>query len=283
MPELPEVEVLARHLAGVLPGRRIREVTVHRPRSLRPDPPGAWVQAMRGAGIRSVQRRGKYLVFGFRRAGAARDEFLLGHLGMTGRLYLQPADAPLPRHVAIDFDLGEARWVFEDPRYFGRFTLRTEALEGLGPEPLDAGWTAERLGEALRRSGQAVKVRLMDQRVVAGLGNIYASEALFVAGIAPGRSARRLRAAEVSRLRESIRSVLEAAIGFGSTLSLNLGGRGDGDGLFYYGRTDATPSGVEERLWVYDREGRPCRRCGRLIRRVVQSGRSTFFCSACQR
>jgi formamidopyrimidine-DNA glycosylase len=282
MPELPEVEVLARHLAPLLEGRRVRYVTVFRPRVVRPQTAEDFVRAVQGARFLGLRRRGKYLVFALRRRSRGSDFTLIGHLGMTGRMYLLPARAALPRHCAVALDLGRHRLVFEDTRYFGRLTLDARVLDRLGPEPLDGAFTPAALAAALRGSRQAVKVRLLDQAVVAGLGNIYASEALFRARLSPRRAAGSLRAAEIRRLHAAIRAVLTEAIRFGSTVPLDWAGSVGGDRLFYYGRAAEAPDYFEERLAVYDRAGEPCRRCGVRVRRLVQAGRSTFYCPHCQ-
>jgi formamidopyrimidine-DNA glycosylase len=222
-------------------------------------------------------------LFALRRAGRAAPRLLAGHLGMTGRMYLLAAKAPLPRHAAVVLNLGRENFVFEDPRYFGRLTLDLRALGKLGPEPLGPEFTVKRFADALRRSAQAIKVKLLDQSVLAGVGNIYASEALFRAGIAPTTPARRMRHAQVERLWHAIREVLSEAIACGSTVPLNYAGQGVRDGLFYFGRAPGAPDFYEERLRVYDRAGRPCPACGSVIRRRVQAARSTFYCPRCQR
>ncbi len=208
---------------------------------------------------------------------------LVGHLGMTGRMYLLPAKARLPKHAAVVLNLGRANFVFEDTRYFGRLTLDIRALEKLGPEPLGSEFTAERFGQALGRSRQAIKVKLLDQSLVAGVGNIYASEALFRAGLAPTLPARSLTRGQVKRLWHAVREVLSEAIACGSTVPLNYSGDGARDGLFYFGRAPGAPDFYEERLRVYDRAGRPCLQCGAVIKRRVQTARSTFHCPRCQR
>lgn len=282
MPELPEVEVLARHLQPLLPGRRIRGVTVRRAKVLRPDSPAGFRRALLGATFTGLTRRGKYFLFELRRPGARAKFTLLGHLGMTGRMYLARKNSPLPRHAAVVLHLGRDNFIYEDTRYFGRLTLDLTTVAGLGPEPLSADFAPEAFGRALRRSGQAVKVKLMDQSLVAGIGNLYASEALFRARISPLRAANRLTPAQVKRLWLAIRTVLAEAIECGSTLPLNFGG-GAAGGLFYFGRAAGAADYYAERLCVYDRAGRPCPQCGRPIRRVVQAARSTFFCPQCQR
>jgi formamidopyrimidine-DNA glycosylase len=161
--------------------------------------------------------------------------------------------------------------------------LDDAAIARLGPEPLDDGFTVQSFAKSLKRSTQAIKVKLLDQSLVAGVGNIYASEALFQAGIPPGLAARSLRLVEVERLWTAIRAMLAQAIECGSTVPLNYAGVGQRDGLFYFGRAPETPDYYAERLLVYDRAGQPCARCGSSIKRRVQAARSTFYCPTCQR
>jgi formamidopyrimidine-DNA glycosylase len=201
---------------------------------------------------------------------------------MTGRMYLQPADAPLPKHAAVWLNLGLQTFIYEDQRYFGRLTLAAEGLDRLGPEPLSGEFTSAHLAAALRRSAQPVKVKLLDQKLVAGIGNIYASEALFRAGISPRLAARRLTAGQVWCLWRAIRAVLREAIACGSTIPLNFRGGKAGDRLFYYGRAAGAADYYAERLRVYDRAGQPCGVCATPIRRVIQAARSTFYCPECQ-
>lgn len=283
MPELPEVEILVRHLQPLLVGKSIRRLHVLREKVVRPSRVADLERELTGATFRDVTRRGKYLVFCLRRKRAADPLSLLGHLGMTGRMYLQPAREPWPRHAAVVLELGRQHFIFEDTRYFGRFTLDTQTLEGLGPEPLAPDFTPEQLRASLRRSAQSVKTRLLDQRVVAGVGNIYASEAMFRARISPRRKARSLKPPEVSRLWQAVREVLSQAIAAGSTVPLNFSGKGGTDNLFYYGRAEETPDYYEEGLQVYGRAGKPCPACSVPVKRIVQGGRSTFFCPGCQR
>jgi formamidopyrimidine-DNA glycosylase len=283
VPELPEVEVLVRHLEPLLKGRTIRAVQVHRAKVLGSASTRNFRQALRGAKFCGVARRGKYLLFTLRRTGRAEPLVLVGHLGMTGRMYVLPAKTRLPRHAAVVLDLGWEKFVFEDTRYFGRLGFDTSALGRLGPEPLGAEFTVERFRQALGRSRQPIKVKLLDQSLLAGVGNIYASEALFRAGLAPTRPARRLTGAQVQRLWRAVRAVLREAIACGSTVPLNFTGEGAADGLFYFGRAPGAPDYYEERLRVYDRAGQPCPACGTAIRRRVQAARSTFYCPRCQR
>jgi formamidopyrimidine-DNA glycosylase len=281
MPELPEVEVLARHLRPLVTGKVIREVTVRRKKVVQPTAPAELQRTLIGAKFTGVSRRGKYLLFTFRPRGQRQDLTLLGHLGMTGRMYLAPAREALPKHAAVVLGLGRERFIYEDTRYFGRFTLDLKSVKLLGPEPLEPAFDLAGFARQLKRFQQAIKVKLLDQSLVAGVGNIYASEALFLARISPKRAARGLTATEVARLHAAIRQVLAEAIQCGSTIPLNFGG-GKSDGLFYYGSATAGEFHTE-RLLVYDRQGQPCTRCGTPIRRIVQAARSTFFCPTCQR
>jgi formamidopyrimidine-DNA glycosylase len=282
MPELPEVEVLVRHLAPLLQQKRIQAIAIRRAKVLRPTLATQFKRTLRGARFLSVSRRGKYLLFRLRTRHAPKQVTMLGHLGMTGRIYLQPTSAELPTHAVVVFNLGKLNCVFEDTRYFGRLTLELASLRALGPEPLTSDFTADYLADALRRSAQAIKVKLLDQRLLAGVGNIYASEALFSARVSPLKPARRLIRAEVERLRRAIREVLQEAIDFGSTVPLDWPRGARRDGLFYYGRSEDAADYYAERLRVYDREGQPCPNCGTPIRRIVQAARSTYFCPSCQ-
>jgi formamidopyrimidine-DNA glycosylase len=282
MPELPEVEVLARHLRPLLRGRTIQKVTVRRPKVLRPTTVGAFGKILRGAKFLGLTRRGKYLLFELRPKNSRTTLILLGHLGMTGRMFLARKNAPFPKHAAVIFDLGAKNFIYEDPRYFGRLTLDLSPLEKLGPEPLDEKFTPEIFAAGLKRSRQPVKIRLLDQSLLAGVGNIYASEALFRAGISPRRAANRLTRAQVEKLLAAIRTVLAEAVECGSTIPLNFGTNPSG-GLFYFGRVPGEPDFYAERLRVYDRVGAPCFHCGSPIHRIVQAARSTFFCPHCQK
>jgi formamidopyrimidine-DNA glycosylase len=281
MPELPEVEILARHLRPLTRGKTICGVDVRRAKVLMPTSPHEFRRTLLGAKFTGLSRRGKYLLFQLRAKTGGRSLVLLGHLGMTGRMYLARKNERLPRHAAVVLDLGRENFIYEDTRYFGRLTLDLAAVKKLGPEPLAAGFDKSAFGQSLKRSRQAIKVRLLDQALVAGIGNIYASEALFRSRLSPRCPARQLTAMQVTRLWRAIRRVLGGAIKCGSTVPLNFGGNSS-DGLFYFGRAPGVPDDYAERLWVYDREGRPCRRCGTLIWRIRQAGRSTFYCPHCQ-
>jgi formamidopyrimidine-DNA glycosylase len=282
MPELPEVEVLAQYLRPLLRGKTIQDVTVRRSKVLRPTPPREFRRILAGATFTGLARRGKYLRFQLQGRHAGQPVTLLGHLGMTGRMFLADKRERLPTHAAVVFDLGRQNFIYEDTRYFGRLTLDDSALDKLGPEPLSRDFQPVKFARVLKRSRQAIKVKLLDQAVVAGIGNIYASEALFRARLSPEREANRLTPEQVQRLWRAVRRVLAEAIRCGSTVPLNFGADGR-DEFFYFGRSPDTPDFYEERLRVYDREGRPCPNCRRLIRRITQGARSTFYCAHCQR
>ena len=270
MPELPEVEVLVRHLRPVLLGKTIRRVQVHRPRILRPTSGRELKRVLAGASFKSLSRRGKYLLFEFRSKALGKNVTVLGHLGMTGRMFVARKAQALPKHAAVVFELSSGNFVFEDTRYFGRLTLDLSAVEKLGPEPWDPEFSPAVFARELKRSRQAVKVKLLDQSLVAGVGNIYASEALFRARISPRLAANRLTAAQVEKLLAAIRAVLSEAIASGSTVPLNFGA-GKSDGLFYFGSAPETPDYYAERLQVYDRAQKPCVRCGSPVQRIVQA------------
>jgi formamidopyrimidine-DNA glycosylase len=282
MPELPEVEVLVRHLRPALENQTIQGVLVRRERVIAGTTLRKFSRALMGSTITGLSRRGKYLLFSLCKANPTEQFTLLGHLGMTGRMYVSRPETPLPKHAAVILDLGPEKFVFEDTRYFGRLTLDTAPLEKLGPEPLEAEFTPEDFAKGLKRSSQAIKIKLLDQALIAGLGNIYASEALFRAGISPRIAARRLGRPQIVRLCQAIRQVLAEAIEFGSTVPLNYSGADAPDRLFYSGSNAPSSDFYEERLHVYDRAGRPCINFGRSIKRLVQAARSTFYCPACQ-
>ena len=282
MPELPEVEVLARHLRPLLLGKAIRSVAVRREKVLRPTPPARFKKILCGARFLGLQRRGKYLLFELRAEKTREKFFLLGHLGMTGRMYLAPKTEPLPKHAAVILNLGARNFIYEDTRYFGRLTLDPSAAEKLGLEPWAEQWTPGLFHQKLKTSRQPVKVKLLDQALIAGVGNIYASEALFRAKISPRRAADKISVTLAGKLLTAIREVLREAIHCGSTIPLNFAAQKT-DGLFYFGRAPGATDYYGERLWVYDRAGQPCVKCGFPIKRVIQSARSTFFCPRCQK
>ena len=270
MPELPEVETVVRGLAPVLEGRRLVRVVANRADLRRPIPLDLAAR-LTGARVTGVTRRAKYGLI-----GTERGDTLLFHLGMSGRMRLDPTDASAHDHVEFETEDGR-RIVLTDPRRFGLLALaRTDALRqhpllaGLGVEPLGPAFTGAMLARALAERVAPVKALLIDQRIVAGIGNIYASEALFRARVQPARAAGTLTRREVRRLARSLRAVLGEAIAAG------------GSSLRDHVQVDGTV-GMFQHAWrVYGRAGAPCPACGRAIERTVQSGRSSFFCGACQ-
>ena len=238
-----------------------------------PDPPGRKVH-------RTVAARQISPVSTSRPDGQRADN-IAGSSGHDRPIFLARKNLRPPKHAAVVFGLGNKNLVYEDTRYFGRLTLDTSAVNRLGPEPLDDGFDRLAFARTLKRSRQAIKIKLLDQALVAGIGNIYASEALFRAGISPRLPTRTLTVVQVTRLWRAIRKVLAEAIACGSTVPLNFGGSGS-NRLFYFGRAAGAPDYYEERLRVYDRAGRPCRNCDSLIKRIRQAGRSTFYCPQCQ-
>jgi formamidopyrimidine-DNA glycosylase len=270
MPELPEVETTRRGLLPHVVGRAIARVEVREPR-LRWSVAKQLPRALANARIGSLERRGKYLLFGTE-AGT-----LLVHLGMSGSLRFLAAPAPAGTHDHIDvhFDDGGALR-FNDPRRFGSFILTTAPgshplLKNLGPEPLGGEFDAAYLWRTSRNRRIAIKQHVMNGRVVVGVGNIYASEALFRAGIHPRRIAGRISRARFEPLVSSIRDVLRDAIEEGGTTLRNFVG-GDGKPGYFRGA-----------LRVYERDGLPCFRCGTKIERRVLGQRATYYCPRCQR
>lgn len=264
MPELPEVETVVTTLRPKVVGRSIVAVVSVRQDILSPADTDL-SRCLCGRTIRSVERRGKRIVCTLDDG----NRFYI-HLGMTGQVSVVAPDAPLPPHTHLELDLGGTRLRFRDPRRFGGvWWLGRDAADGeMGPEPL--GLRPVELLRRLSRTTRAVKNALLDQRVVAGLGNIYADEALHAAGIHPLTPANRLSRGQVGRLSRSIKSTLRRAIRHrGSTLRDYL----DADGA----------AGRFQRLHrVYQREGEPCERCRAAIERIVLGGRSTHFCPRCQ-
>lgn len=278
MPEMPEVEILARHLRPLLRGQTIRALSVRRERATRPTPPRAFEKALAGAKFNGLSRRGKYLLFELQPKNTKSELLVLGHLGMAGRMFLALKKEKLPSHTAIVFDLGDRNFIYEDRRYFGRMTLDLSPLEALGPEPWDV--SPEMFAQSLKPSRQAIKVKLLDQSLIAGVGNIYASEALFRARLGPKLPANRLTPAQSKNLLRAVRAVLGDAVKFGSTVPLKtMSGK---SGAFFYFNDDGEGF-YEKRLRVYDRAGKPCPNCGGKIQRITQAARSTYFCPHCQR
>jgi formamidopyrimidine-DNA glycosylase len=270
VPELPEVETTRRGIAVHACGARIRDLRVREPRLRWPVAPDLPLQ-LRGRSIEALERRAKYLLFD---VGAGR---LMVHLGMSGSLRVLPAATPLRPHDHIDIVLeGDICLRYNDPRRFGSFHWLPAGgshplLEGLGPEPLGDAFDGAWLYRLSRGRRCAVKSFIMDGRVVVGVGNIYAAESLFLAGIAPLRRAGRVSAARYDLLAMRIREVLSAAIAEGGTTLRDFVG---GDGR---------PGYFAQQLWVYGRGGEPCRRCGAPLRERRIGQRASVYCVACQR
>lgn len=281
MPELPEVETVRRGLAPHLEGHVIARAEARRPDLRWPLPPDL-VQVLTGARIAGLRRRSKYILADLHDRGS-----LLLHLGMSGRMLIEdesqgafhrdPSILPRHDHVVLWTDRG-TRITFNDARRFGMVDLIAPGAEHpllahLGPEPLSEGFTPDGLARAFAGKRSPVKTALLDQRIVAGLGNIYVSEALHRAGIDPRRAAGRIGAARIAALVGHIRDVLDEAIAAGGS-SLRDHRQASGE-LGYF----------QHAFRVYDREGAPCPApgCAGAIRRIVQSGRSSYFCPLCQR
>ena len=270
MPELPEVETTRRGLEPLLTGRRIVAVRVSE-RRLRWRLPASFEADLAGRQIRSVGRRAKYLLID------AGEHTLLVHLGMSGSLRVLAADTPRVPHDHVDIVLDSGRCVrFNDPRRFGSMhivrgeTAAHPLLRALAPEPLSDAFDADYLWRRTRRRRVAIKLLVMNAALVVGVGNIYASEALFRARLSPRRAAGRLTRAEVGRLVGAIKRVLAAAIRAGGTT------------LRDYVGTDGSPGYFRQKLYVYERAGEPCRVCRTPIRHAVQGQRSTYWCPSCQ-
>ena len=270
MPELPEVETTRRGIRPALVGQTVDAFRLREPRLRWPVDRGLGA-AVVGQRVLEVERRAKYLLIRLERGT------LIAHLGMSGSLRVLPAAAPPRLHDHYDLVFGSGQCLrFNDPRRFGSLHWCSDPaahalLAALGPEPLEPGFDADYLARRARGRRAAVKVFLMDQRIVVGVGNIYASEALFRAGVRPRRAAGRLRRAEWQRVVEAVRTVLEEAIRDGGTT------------LRDYVSADGTPGYFRQQLYVYERTGEPCRRCATPIRHLVQGQRSTWFCPTCQK
>jgi formamidopyrimidine-DNA glycosylase len=271
MPELPEVETAMRGLRARLEGRRITEVVQRRGDLRFPLPPDLRAR-LAGRRIRRFARRAKYIL-----AALDDGQTMLLHLGMSGRLLFDGPAAGIHEHLTFGFDDG-TQLRFVDPRRFGMLDLiATDRLEthprlaGLGLEPLDRGFDGGALGRVMTGRGSQIKVALMNQRLVVGVGNIYASESLFRAGISPRRTAGLLRPGQYRRLALAVRDVLGAAIDAG------------GSSLRDYVQTNGELGFYQNNFAVYGRIDLPCVTCSRPIRQIVQANRATFFCAACQK
>lgn len=271
MPELPEVETTRRGVEPHVVGRRIVALAVHEPR-LRWRVPDSLPADVKGQVVQQTGRRAKYLLF------RLESGTLLLHLGMSGSLRVLPSDTPRITHDHFDLLLDSGVTLrFNDPRRFGSLHYTTSdpaehpLLAHLAPEPLDEEFTADYLWRITRKRKVAIKQLLMNSSLVVGVGNIYASEALFRARIRPRRQARSLKQDEVARLARAVRAVLKMAIRVGGTT------------LRDYVGADGNPGYFRQKLYVYERSGEPCRVCGGPIRQLTQGQRSTYYCAGCQK
>lgn len=274
MPELPEVETYIRALAPLLQGKRIAGAHVYWPRTIAAPHADAFANLIQGRVFVHFDRRGKYMLFGL-----DTGETLIVHLRMTGELRVRPADLQPDKHthLVLDLDSGE-RLHYRDQRKFGRVWLVGDVahvLARLGPEPLSEDFTWAGLAHALAGRTAAIKALLLDQSIVAGVGNIYADEALFCAKIDPRRAGGDLTADEVVCLWQSVRAVLAKGI--------ELRGSSLGRGPQNYIPPDGLPGEAQESHQVFRRTGLPCPVCGTPVQRVVLAQRSTHFCPSCQR
>lgn len=270
MPELPEVETTLRGLAPHLRGKRVTGVTLRRPDLRWPIPPEI-AGLLPGERITGLRRRAKYLLL-----DTAPGSALL-HLGMSGSLRVLPARTPVGSHDHVDLALDSGKVLrFNDPRRFGCLLWQPagtthELLAGLGPEPLSEDFSGDYLFERSRGRRASVKTFLMDQGIVVGVGNIYAAESLFRAGIAPGRAAGRVSRSRYDELAAAVRAILAHAIERGGTT------------LRDFISPDGAPGYFEQELFVYGREGEACRRCGANLKGNRLGNRATAWCSRCQK
>jgi len=268
MPELPEVENVRLTLKNILPtGSRFKRITLNRP-DLRFPFPEQLAEKLKGQRLLNIDRRAKYLVF------ETEKYLLLSHLGMTGSWRELVADE-VHDHVVWEFESGPTL-VFNDPRRFGFISLHLKSetpshFVDLGPEPLSSEFYAEYLFAISRKKNTPLKSFLLDQKIVAGLGNIYVCEALFLAGLKPARRAQTLKLVESERLVKAIQNILKQAI------------RAGGSTIRDYKNADGKSGEFQERFRVYGRDGEKCRTCRKPIKLVRQAGRSTYWCPQCQK
>lgn len=275
MPELPEVETYVRELAPELAGRQVLGARVNWSRTIATPDAEHFPGLIAGQRFVTFGRRGKYMLLGME-GGMT----LIFHLRMTGHLRVEAGDAVIDQHTHVVMPLDDGRLLlFQDSRKFGRIWLVPDAevvLARLGPEPLEDSFTVDGFGLRLNGRSASIKTLLLDQSIVAGVGNIYADEALFRAGILPARAAGTLEAGEVAALHAAIRAVLEEGIAkAGSSLGKS--------GLQNYVRPGGELGGFQDEFKVFRRTGLPCPVCGTPVERIVLGQRSTHFCPVCQR
>ena len=271
MPELPEVETTLRGLAPHLAGQCIAGVVIRHPQLRWPIPKNL-PRLLRGQNIRSIERRAKYLLF------ECDSGTLILHLGMSGSLRVLPANTAPEKHDHFDLLLASGQLMrLRDPRRFGAVLwhegdpAQHPLLANLGVEPLENEFDAAYLHRATRKRSAAIKLVIMDNHVVVGVGNIYANEALYRAGIRPQLAASRLSLARCARLVQAVRETLSEAIQLG------------GSSLRDYVGSDGNPGYFQQHYWVYGRAGEPCRACGESIKQIRQGQRSSFYCAHCQK
>ncbi len=269
MPELPEVETIARCLRQQLVGDLVIAAHVLRPQTIASSDPSTFARSLVGRRFSAVRRRAKYLLLELEPPGV-----LVAHLRMSGRMRLVPGHEPCGGHIRLALDLASGRSLrLDDQRTFGRVWLVDDPaslLQGLGPEPLSDEWDADGFSRALKRRHRMIKPLLLDQSLVAGLGNIYVDESLYRAGIHPARRADSLGPDEAVRLHAAIREVLAEAIAHGGTT------------LRDYATPEGASGAYQFALQVYGRESEPCGRCGRAIVKTRLAQRGTHYCPVCQ-
>lgn len=288
MPELPEVECLTRSLNRDCPIGPLVACHILDPRILRgrgANHPDSWGQEIIGSCLLGFGRRGKFwwMDWSDPQTGGKHSS-VSGHLGMTGRLFFsRPGPEKMPDHLVARFVFPDAELFFTDMRRFGFLSWDMDVLNRLaGPDPISPEWLSAAWPAKVRRSQRDLKCLLMDQSIVAGLGNIYVCETLFDAGIHPWTKACDCGEDQWKSLRKSIYHVLNRGLKFGLALDLDLSGQASANRLFYFGTRSSDAQQKPEFFHVYDREGLGCRRCHSRIRRDRQSGRSTYWCPHCQ-
>jgi formamidopyrimidine-DNA glycosylase len=275
MPELPEVELVVKSLDSLVKGRKIIVAELLRARLAPENPPAQFAERLKNSTINFVHRRGKHILFDLDNA-----ETLIAHLRMSGRFMLLPVERELPKYShAVFYFEDEMRLVFQDQRHFGLMKIvetvnlhETKEIKKLAPEPFSDDFNPQYFRDTLKTSKKSLKEFLLDQTKVLGLGNIYASEAMFLARAAPQIAANELSARKANVLFEKIRDVLMESIAHGSTLNVDPENI---DGSYYGG-------GFENHWRVYVRDKSPCVNCETPVKRIVQGGRSTYFCPRCQ-
>ncbi|MCL2497214.1 MAG: bifunctional DNA-formamidopyrimidine glycosylase/DNA-(apurinic or apyrimidinic site) lyase [Symbiobacteriaceae bacterium] len=277
MPELPEVETICRALQERVAGEQVAEVTVLHPKVVQPRTPEDFAGKVTGCLLSQIKRRGKYLLLELERQGE-RAGLLVVHLRMTGQLHWVTAkDTPLMPHTHVLLHMASGKQLrYVDTRRFGKVRYQEDIAEdptlvALGPEPFDPLYTGEELWRRCQRHSGAIKGVLLRQDIIAGLGNIYADEALFLAGIHPKRSARDLTEDEAVNLLHHIRVVLEESINY------------KGSSMRDYCNIDGVKGSYQEHWRVYGQKGKPCPLCGTPLERITVQGRGSHFCPVCQR